>query len=200
MTRGPDWIERRQSVRRKAEGMLHGLPSAKSETLPADVLVHELLVHKVELEMQVEELKQNHVAMEEARNRYLDLFDFAPVGYFTIDRIGQISEVNLTAAAMLGLDRASLVKCRFARFVAPGDGDRWHRQFMTMMDRGEPDRVALALAMVRADGSGFHGYLDCRRREAADAASTMRLALMDIDKIRQAEAEVYAAAVPPEGR
>jgi PAS domain S-box-containing protein len=199
MTRS-DWIERRQSVRRAAEQTLLGLSSADTATLPAEVLVHELLVHKVELEMQVEELKKVHADMEEARDRYLDLYDFAPVGYLTIDREGQIGEVNLTAAAMLGLDRSSLVKCRFARFVAPGDGDRWHRRFMALMDRGELDRQALVLEMLRADGSRFPAFLDCRRKDAADAVSMMRLTLIDIGRIRQAEAELNTAAMPSEGR
>ena len=62
-----DWIEKRQSTRRKAEVMLGSISAAELAVQPAEVLLHELLVHKVELEMQVQELQRAHAEMEEAR-------------------------------------------------------------------------------------------------------------------------------------
>lgn len=52
-------------------------------------------MHQIELEMQNEELKRAHVSLDESRDKYLDLYDFAPMGYFTLTRVGQIAEVNL---------------------------------------------------------------------------------------------------------
>ena len=73
------------------------------KTKPIDEIIHELEVHQIELEMQNSELKNTLVALEEAKDRYMDLYDFAPVGYLTISSKGVIVEANLTAATMLGV-------------------------------------------------------------------------------------------------
>lgn len=197
----PDWVERRQSTRRKAEQLLAGLSSADTTAQPAEVLAHELLVHKVELEMQIEELRQAHIAMEESRDRYVDLHDFAPVGYVTVSREGLISEINLTSAAMLGSERKKLLHDRFSKFIAARDTDRWHRFFVGLMKQAGNARQALALTIQRADASTFPAYLDCCRREGADtnALPHLRLMLIDIDSIRQAEAEMRNAGAPAPG-
>lgn len=80
-------------------------------------LTHELEVHQIELEMQNEELRSKQIEIEEARDRYLDLYDFAPVGYFTFDKKGKIVEVNLTGASLLGLPRARLIGMSFTHFL-----------------------------------------------------------------------------------
>ncbi len=57
------------------------------------------LVHK--LEMQNEELRKSQMELEESRNRYSDLYDFAPISYFTFDKNGLILDLNLTGANKL---------------------------------------------------------------------------------------------------
>ncbi|MFZ3207799.1 MAG: ATP-binding protein [Geobacteraceae bacterium] len=84
----------------------------------AQRLVHELEVHQIELEMQNAELRQTRDKMETALEKYTDLYDFAPIGYFTLDRNGAISSVNLSGASLLGGERARLLGRRFGLFVA----------------------------------------------------------------------------------
>ena len=132
-----DGIDRR-SLRAEAEAMVGSLSPAE-EAQPAEILLHELLVHKVELEMQNEELRRAHTAMEEARDRYMSLYEFAPVGYITINREGLIGEINLTGSALLGFDRTKLIGSRFSKFVAPQDRDRWHRLFMNMLENAKAE-------------------------------------------------------------
>ena len=84
-------------------------------------LLHELQVYQIELEMQNEELRKTRDEMETERDKYSDLYDFAPVGYLTLDREGTISEANLAGASLLGVARAALVKRRFGAFVSPMD-------------------------------------------------------------------------------
>ena len=74
---------------------------------PADIkhLVLELKMRQVRLEMQNEELQQAQETITQARDRYADLYDFAPVGYFTLDRKGKIVEANLAGARLLGVER-----------------------------------------------------------------------------------------------
>ena len=188
-----DWIKTRQSQRAEAEDMLAGISAPDPGARSADVILHELLVHKVELEMQVEELRRAHEAMEEARDRYLELYEFAPVGYLTLDREGLITEANLTGATLLGVDRIKLVKGRFARFVAAQEQDVWYRLFLNLMQQDYPDRQTCVLELTRGDGSTLHAYLDCQRRLAADDAPILRLTLFDIGKIRVAEMKMPEA-------
>ena len=84
-------------------------------------LHHELQVHRVELEMQNAELRQARDELEAALEQYTDLYDFAPVGYFTLDREGAISRVNFTAAGLVGLERSRLIGRHFVLFVAKED-------------------------------------------------------------------------------
>jgi len=84
----------------------------------ARALLHELQVHQIELEMQNEELERAHAEAREASEKYYDLFDFAPIGYFVWEHEGRILEVNLAGAALLGLSRKVVVQKRFGQFVA----------------------------------------------------------------------------------
>jgi PAS domain S-box-containing protein len=67
--------------------------------------------------MQNEELRRQQAESDEAKDRYRDLYDFAPIGYFTFDPDGRIAEVNLTGASLLGLPRSRLIGRSFSVFV-----------------------------------------------------------------------------------
>ena len=111
-------------LRQEAEKRLGGKKaSAPGEMTRPEIirLMHELQVHQIELEMQNEALLRTCAEKEELSDKYSDLFDFAPVGYFLWDRHGKILEINLAGAAMLNLDRAAAAKMRFGIFVALGD-------------------------------------------------------------------------------
>ena len=111
-------------LRRAAEARLREqLPRRGANPTEAGTqrLVHELQVHQVELEMQNEQLQYARNELETGLEKYSDLYDFAPVGYLTLDREGTILEANLTAASLLGMERACLVKRRLGRSVSAVD-------------------------------------------------------------------------------
>ncbi len=189
MSQQPDWIERRQLLRANAEGVLAGISSVNMTTQPAEVLMHELLVHKVELEMQVEELRRAHAEMEEARDRYLDLYEFAPVGYFTISRDGLIIESNLTGTVLLGIERSKLSHRRFAKFVSLNDQDRWHRSFMNIIANGDDRKRIFGFEMSRADGSTFLARLVCQRRGEINVPPLLHVAVIEMSTLTSAEAQ-----------
>ena len=113
----------KQLLRLKAEEKLKKL-SKKSvvRVLESDTkkLLHELQVHQIELEMQNEELRQANEIAEEALRKYTLLYDFAPMGYFTLDSDGSIHELNFTGAEILGEKRFSLINSNFKLFVSEG--------------------------------------------------------------------------------
>jgi PAS domain-containing protein len=111
-----------KELRRQAEARLGEL-KRKTAPLPSlDInvrrLVHELEVYQVELEMQNDELMQVRAELEAAVYQLTDLYDLAPVGYFTLTRDGTIIRANLTGANLLGVERSKLLKHRFGHFIS----------------------------------------------------------------------------------
>src|SRR4030042_6328875 len=90
-------------LRQRAAELLRGHVRDLHAPAPEEVqqLVYELEVHRIELEMQNEELRETQQRLEASRDRYADLYDFAPLGYFSLDQHGRIREINLAAAEML---------------------------------------------------------------------------------------------------
>src|SRR5512145_1072488 len=101
-------------LRRKAEARLSKKKDKTQPLTRADTwrVVHELQVHQIELEMQNEELMRARAEVEEAYRQYTDLYDFAPVGYFTLGQDGTIRQVNLAGANLLGVERDKLINRR----------------------------------------------------------------------------------------
>jgi len=185
-----DGVERRNSaqLREVAEAMLANIMPAKVQKRPAEELLHELQIQHIELEMQAEQLRSAQVALEESRDRYVSLYDFAPVGYLTLTDAGLITEANLTGAALLGVERKKLLQCRFTKFVAPEDRDRWYHHFSRALQQGGKRNGELAL--VRAGGTVFHARLDCLHMKVDSKAGMMRIAFTDITERKLMEEEL----------
>ena len=154
-------------------------------------LTHELQVHQIELELQNEELQRAQVELAAARDRYLDLYDFAPVGYFMLDRVGCVIEANLTGAALFGSSRASLLGRSFARCIAAPDVESWQRHLDQALQHEGTQRIELMLRSQ--DGSTFDGQIDSLRVERPGAEPAVRVTLTDITERRRAEMDRRAA-------
>jgi PAS domain S-box-containing protein len=113
-----DAVELRRSAEVRLKGQ-HTHPTPPRTEADARRLLHELQVHQLELEMQNAELQAARDKVETLLKTYTDLYDFAPVGYFSIDEQGLILEVNLTGTALLGVERSRLIKQRLQNFVDP---------------------------------------------------------------------------------
>jgi PAS domain S-box-containing protein len=174
-------------IRSKALELLADSPPMVVPARSAEELLHELQVHQIELEMQNDELRRAQIALEESRDRYLDLYEFAPVGYLTLNRHGMITRVNLTGAALLGVERKKLLNRRFSGFVTGGDSHRWYSHFLDTLQHDGHHNCELALQNV--DGSRIHARIDCLHMEA-DSTSSVRITLTDISERKRAEQQM----------
>ncbi len=154
---------------------------------PVEKLLHELQVHQIELEMQNEQLRQLQVELEDSHNGYVDLYDFAPVGYLTLNHKGMIEEINLTGAAMFGDERGKLTQRPFAAFVAPVDSDQWHLHFQSLLKHD--NKLTYELQLLHNNSTSFYAQLDCLRINKVEGAPVVRVTLADITERKQAEAE-----------
>lgn len=159
-------------------------------------LLHELRVHQIELEMQNQELQQSRLALEIARDRYADLYDFAPVGYVALNAgTGRIIEANLTAAELLGVHRKALIGCHFSQFVHPRDRSLWATHFSNALQQSM--RLSCQLTMQRGRRDGFEVRLDSVLAAARDEMASLpavRVTLTDITEMRRVEREREAFA------
>jgi PAS domain S-box-containing protein len=168
--------------------LLH--PELKNKT--PEAVIHELHVYQTELEIQNDELQRVQLALEQSKNKYLDLYDFSPVAYFTLSSEGLIVEANLTGASLLGLPRPKLINKRFGRFVASESEDQWYRCMMVTIKN---DRKQVCdLTLQREDGSSFFAHLENIRIEASnkqgdltEGAYEIRMAVADITERKRNE-------------
>ncbi|KAF0162905.1 MAG: multi-sensor signal transduction histidine kinase [Rhodocyclaceae bacterium] len=174
---------------RCADGMTE--TPARPAPESAHELLHELQVHRIELEMQNETLRQSQIALEESRDRYIEFYDFAPVGYLTLTDQGLIAEINLTGAAMLGMDRARLLQHRFSPSVTAEDQDRWHLHFVGALRLDE--KLDCDVTLLRPDGSRLEVRLDSLRLTKEDKSSMLRVVLTDITERKRVQETLRAS-------
>ncbi|MBI2854982.1 MAG: PAS domain S-box protein [Chloroflexi bacterium] len=172
-----------EDLRRKAEAQLAEREGLIKSLERADLesLAHELAVHQVELEIQNEELRRTREEAEEARDRYLDLFDFAPVGYFTLDEHNRIVEANLTGCQLLKTGRSSLLKQSFTKFVNPEESDRFYLYRKKVLEDGT--RQTAELRMQKVDGAPFHAQVLASRVKE----ERLRLAVIDVTERKKTD-------------
>jgi PAS domain S-box-containing protein len=161
----------------------NGTGSARS----ADELLHELQEYQIELEYQNDELRRSQLAVEAARDRYIDFYDFAPVGYITLNHLGVIVEANLTGAALLGVERRKLTNRNFAALVCRDNADRWYEYFIKVLNHDA--RQTCELYVLRGDGSRLAVRLDSLRLVRDGQVPVARIALTDNTERKQAEQE-----------
>ena len=153
----------------------------------SEEIIHELRVQQIELEIQNEELKEAHCDLEISKDRYINLYDFAPVGYFSLTDEGLISEVNLTGAAMLGAPRRDVIHARFRKFVTANDRDQWDRFYLTILHHdGKP---TCDLQIARTDSQVF-GRMEGAREVLSDGSIQVRIAMSDVTTRKREENEL----------
>jgi two-component system cell cycle sensor histidine kinase/response regulator CckA len=149
--------------------------------------LHELRVHQIELELQNEELRRAQVDLDALRARYFDLYDLAPIGYFTLNETGFIVEANLMASELLKTTRISLINKPLSGFIIPKDQDIYYKHRIRLFEKNAPQQCELRL--VQKDGSRFWARLDSTVIQGADGIPVCRVVMSDITGPKRAEEE-----------
>jgi two-component system CheB/CheR fusion protein len=154
-------------------------------------LMHELQVHQIELEMQNEELLRAQATAQEASEKYGDLFDFAPIGYFLWDCLGRIVEVNLAGASLLGLDRNTVIHKRFGQFVVLEDRPAFADFCTQVLATGTKQTCNIKLLSTGQPVYVLIESIATQNRQ--EQGELCRAAVLDITRQKQAEKELGAA-------
>ena len=172
-------------LRRRAEDRLQaGHQPGPPPRAPEDLerLVHELQVHQVELELQNEELIRANREVEQANLRFADLYDFAPVGYFTLDRAGVVLGSNITGAILLGQVRPGLHGRSLAHYLTPETRPRFSR----FLDEAAEGTRKASCEVELTSEAGAHRFVQVEAVISQDGAE-YRLAMLDISERRAAD-------------
>jgi two-component system, chemotaxis family, sensor kinase Cph1 len=177
-----------RALRGKAETRLNKKVVRLREQASGDLerVVHELQVHQIELEMQNEDLRRMRQELEASRQKYADLYDFAPVGYFTFDRYGHVVEANLAGCWMLGIERSKLMKKPFHAFVAKDSQDQFYLHRQAALVPGAKQTCEITL--VRKDGGLLEARLDSVPiQNEGEHVIGIRVAVIDITERKQVD-------------
>jgi len=183
--------EKRDALRQRAEKRARAkelLAPEKLENLSLEqtrALLLELQIHKVELEMQNDQLFLAQLDLEVARERSLDLYELAPVGYCTLSEAGVIVHANLTAANLLGISRQALIGEPITRFIYQHDQDIYYLQSRSRLPTAESRGCELRL--LRTDQGPFWARLEIVTVLGDYGRPECRLVFSDISDRKQAE-------------
>jgi PAS domain S-box-containing protein len=128
------------------------------DDLSKDELIRELRVHQMELELQNEELRESQIKLFDSQNKYFELYNFASVGYFTLDKNGLILDVNLTGARMLCVQRRELINCAFIRCIEHDYLNEFHHHINKFLETETKHTTELKL--LKKNDNSFYAYLE----------------------------------------
>jgi PAS domain S-box-containing protein len=192
MKKEPSPSPKAAELRRRAEARLRKnrcdqRPAVRGRRSDTDTqrLLHELQVHQIELELQNTELQETRDRIEALLEKYLDLYDFAPVGYLSLDEEGMILEVNLTGAAMLGVDRSRLFQRRVQDFVAPVSLPVFLACLAHVFK--SPAKRVCEVMLKKRDGTSFWADLQAVSALLPSRQRWCRVAISDITALKGAE-------------
>jgi len=152
-------------------------------------LLQELNTYQIELELQNEDLRQTQAELDNARRKYTDLYDFAPVSYLTLNEKGLISEANLAASELLGVPRGRLLNRPLSAFIVDDDQNIYFQCRKELLRSGEKQRGELRIR--RNNSSILPVLMEGTVNAKLDGDSgQFRVIMMDISRRKELEAEL----------
>lgn len=152
-------------------------------------LKHELQARELDLEIQCRAMQETLGELEESRSRYAELYDYAPVGYVTFDDKGCIKEINLTGAAMLGMERSRLLGTPMAVFIEKDSRKLFFDHLRSCRLTGQ--KVITEIKLSPKNVAAFHGQIISMPLPGAKGyGSCYRSVIADISERKQLENEM----------
>ena len=146
-------------------------------------------VHQIELELQNEELKESQLKLEDSLNKYFELYNFAPVGYFTLNRNGIILDVNIAGAELLGVNRRNLHNRAFIRCIDPDYRNEFEHQLHKITENGQ--KKGLELKLLKLDREPFYAYIEIANKpDTFGELLESRITVTNINKLKNKEKEL----------
>lgn len=183
-------------LRQRAERLLSEKTLTVQDIEAADIpaLIHELQTHQIELTLQNEELQAANSALEESRAHHVELYDHAPVGYFTFDDRGRILAVNLTGSRQLGLAKDVLFKQPFTAFLSQDDSDLFYLHLRKVF--ASQSRQSCTLTLSHEQGRTLHVQLDSiPSLHASQKNHLSRSTITDITERKELENALKASEI-----
>lgn len=153
---------------------------------------HELEVHQIELEMQNAELRGTQDELEMSQNKYAELYDYAPVGYFTFDAYGVVREVNLTGAKLLGVEKRHLIDKPFISFIADADGRTIFSNHLQLVAQRQV-MLRCEIGLTGKDGAVIQGQLQSVTAAIGNKAGYILTSIVDGTVRKQLENDLKKA-------
>lgn len=189
LERYPNWYAQ---LHQRAEALLATPGAAELEAFSTDVcrLVHDLQVSHLELEMQNEELRQAYADLQAVRDKYSDLYDFAPVAYLTLDERGCVREINLAGSALLGVNKTSIIGKLLMIWVARADRDAFRTLRRAVMRSGEARNADVRFQS--ADGKCVYARVEALAlRNGIGHLTGARVVIHDLSERKEAEDALF---------
>ena len=159
--------------------------SGDNSQLSVEALLYKLQVQQIELVKKIDQLQHVEFELVQAREQFAQFYEFAPVGYLTLNDKGMINEINLSGASLLGVERDKLLRKHLSRFVSPDNKNRWTQYFTDALDSNI--RLGCDLVFMKNDGSNSHLHFESTRVLNVGNETLVRCVLTDISKLKQAE-------------
>ena len=174
-------------LRDKAEEILS--KNIKSEIYSSDdfpELVHELQTNQIELEMQNKQLRSSQVELEESKLKYFSLYEFAPVGYFSLNKQEIIKDVNVAGTVLLGIEKSKLINTAFIQYM----NSESRRTFYKHLEKVKTTdtRQTCELELIKKDGTKIYAHLETITiKDDEEDFNEFRITATDITELNFAE-------------
>ncbi|MBG6233462.1 PAS domain S-box-containing protein [Pedobacter sp. CAN_A7] len=138
------------SIGKQAEKILRKFDASADVSISRDevkVLLNELQVFRLELEMQNDELKVSYQSLEEERAKFVSLYDLAPVGYFILDYLGHITDVNQRGLDLLKISKNQVIMKRFQSFITTDSWEDFYSFLYKMQNSDSRQSIEMKLQL-----------------------------------------------------
>lgn len=180
-----------QQLRQKAEVHLGKTRTDIAKLTPEEIqkLAHEFQVYQVELEMQNEELRATQIQLRASRDRYQALYDYAPIGFLTLNRDSNITNANQEACELLEYSKTDLLGSKCARYINSEDQDRFYLFFQQLLKSA--GNRSIEISVKQANGQSIPALCQGYYHEMIDTAENeFFITLQDISEQKQIEKQI----------